>query len=150
MWLLLSLAQAGDPGPLCPAVADADAIVEVSLSARGAWPPGYRERQWQPDPATLAPTVATARPGRKLKGDPQGWKPALEDLPFSNQSVQWWDRFFAAGDFQALVMLDRDSEGQWRSTGYLADEGSCSVSWCWEPLRGAVQACLASPARPAP
>lgn len=155
--LLLSLspaARAGDPGPLCDAVAQADAVVEVALTATGTWPPDYQARGWEPPDEAVQPTVDSARVSRVLAGSAQGWVPTRRDLGFHNQSVAWWTHFFAAGQFQALAMLKRDDHGVLRAHGWLADRGDCHVSWCWEDLQAQVRACLEArsgdaPAQPA-
>ena len=137
-----STASAGDPGPLCAALQSADAVVEVELTVRDAWPAGYREKQWAPGPKQLAATVATATVTGRLKGDPQGWAPTFDDLGLSRLSLAQWDGLFAAPTVTALVFLRR-TDGRFRSLGYLEDAGGCSVSLCWAPLQAAVRACLA-------
>lgn len=140
--LLLPAALAGDPGPLCEAVATADALVEVTVTASGAWPPDYEAKGWEPPDAALQPTVDTARVSRTLKGSAEGWVATRSDLGFGNKSVAWWKKFFSAGEFQVLVMLRRDEEGVLRDHGWIDDRGDCHVSWCWEALQAEVQACL--------
>lgn len=156
MWslLLLPAAQAGDPGPLCEAVAQASVIAELGFTATGEYPSAYKRKHWEPPEEAILPTVATARVLRVLKGDATGWVPELDDLDFGNQSTTWWERFFSAGEFQALVML-QGTAPDLGASGWLADDGSCHVSWCWEAHRAAVLACLeaqgiAPPPPPAP
>jgi len=139
---LLAPAQAGDPGPICPAVAASEVVVEVGFTATGAYPSAFRRKHWEPPQEAVLPTVATAHVTRVLKGDPGDWKPALEDLAFANQAPLWWDRFYAAGDFQALVLLSRGPDGRLQSPGWIEDSGLCSVSWCWDQLRSEVVDCL--------
>ena len=143
-------AWAGAPGPLCAAVQRAEAIVEVELQVRDAWPAGYRQKQWAPGPQHLAATVSTARVAARLKGDPVGWTPGFDDLALGRLSMSQWDGLFAAPSVRALVLLQR-AEGAWHSVGWLEDGGACSVSLCWAPLQAELRACLGLPAAaPAP
>lgn len=140
--LLTSLsALAGDPGPLCDAVAAASVVAEVSLTAQGEYPSAWRRKRWEPPAEAIAPTVATARVSRVLKGDATGWVPELDDLDFSNQAATWWDAFFDAGEFQVLVLLTGTAP-ELDATGWQADDGGCHVSWCWQQRRAEVLACL--------
>lgn len=157
MWFILPItAQAGDPGPLCEAVAQADVIVEVGFQSQGEYPSAWKRKRWEPPDEAVLPTVGTARLLRALKGDAQGWVPELDDLGFSNQAATWWDRFFAEGEFQAILMLSGTAPAL-DATGWLADGRECHVSWCWEAHRSAILACLdaqglpqAAPASPEP
>lgn len=142
MWsILLNAALAGEPGSLCEAVAQADVIVEVGFQSQGEYPSAWKRKRWEPPDEAVLPTVATARVQRVLKGEAQGWVPELDDLGFSNQAATWWDRFFAEGEFQAILMLSGTTPAL-EASGWLADSGDCHVSWCWEAHRSAILACL--------
>lgn len=138
---LTPLAQAGDPGPLCDAVASASVVAEVTLTAQGEYPSAWRRKRWEPPEEAVLPTVATARVSRVLKGDATGWVPELHDLDFSNQPATWWDAFFAAGEFRTLVLLSGTAP-ELDASGWQADDGGCHVSWCWDERRATVLACL--------
>lgn len=149
MWPLLLSALAGEPGPVCAAVAEADAIVELSFRSTGEYPAAWKRKRFEPPEEAILPTVRTAKVIRVWKGAVEGWTPELDDLDFSNQPAAWWDRFYSEGEFKALLLL-RGQGAALESTGWIADRGACHTSWCWEPLRTEVLACLGEPPPEAP
>lgn len=144
MWPLLLSAMAGDPAAVCAAVAEADVVVELSFRSTGEYPAAWKRKRFEPPEEAILPTVRTAQVARVWKGSVEGWTPEVDDLDLSNQPAAWWDRFFGEGEFRALLLL-RGQGAALESTGWIADQGACHMSWCWEPLRSEVLACLGAP-----
>jgi hypothetical protein len=133
-------ARAGDPGPLCPAVARTRAVAEVELEVRDPPPEKWLARGWTPERRHFARSAATARVVRMIKG--AKWKEG-EPLPRAFDPIELrtadWRAFYAAGKVRALVSDGAVLEG------WMADAGECNVSVCksYSMQLEAVAACAA-------
>lgn len=115
--LLVAAALAGDWLALPEKLAQADAVVEVSLSVAGevpaSWPNrGYEPRGWGFPDALSRAALAGLKVTRVIKGEPE----VLTSLPvsqpwlFGSSSACWWAAH-ERGQVRSLVFLQRRGDG---------------------------------------
>lgn len=135
--------RAGDPGPLCDAVRNADVVAEYAFESQGKYPAIYREKRWAPPAKEIEKTATTARLDKVHKGTVASDAVVPSEFGFANRSVPWWETFFTIGSFTGLVLL-KEREGWLESVGWIEDSPVCHVSWCYNDFKKAVRACLAA------